>query len=256
MKRIATVFLLISFTAWGLTCEAKRNIYAVIVGVSDYVDDNLDLNYCDDDAIMFKEQLIKSKVPSQNIIMLLDSRATKEGILSSMRRLYSRATYDDEVIFYFSGHGAQGVFVPHDYTGYSGLLSHDDIKGVFKACKAYKKLCFADACFSGSIKGRKSGLETSNSEENRMYKSPDVAVLMSSRDSQTSREDPNLKNGVFTHYLIIGLKGEADENKDKTITITELYRYTSRKVRSRTDNGQIPVLFGSFDEQMPIVKFR
>jgi len=77
--------------------------------------------------------------------------------------------------------------------------------------------------------------------------------MMSSRNSQTSLEIPSLKNGAFTHYLVEGLKGSADRNKDKTITVSEMFSYTHGKVKLETQSKQMPIIFGSFKKDMPIL---
>jgi len=100
----------------------------------------MDLNYCDDDAISFYNLLTSSGVKDQNIALLTDSKATKHNILHSLKRVFEKATVKDEVIFFFSGHGGDGCFVPYDYDGYSYLLGHSDIKAAFKQCKATRKL--------------------------------------------------------------------------------------------------------------------
>ena len=65
-------------------------------------------------------------------------------------------------------------------------------------------------------------------------------------------------HGVFTHYLIDGIKGEADGygggEEDGIISIGELFDYVSDKVREATNNKQHP-LIGSkwYDRDLPLV---
>ena len=69
-------------------------------------------------------------------------------------------------------------------------------------------------------------------------------------------EDQGLRQGIFSHYLIRGLKGEADKNKNKIVTIQELYDYVFKKVRNYTGNAQSPTLTGIYDSQMPVSVIR
>jgi uncharacterized caspase-like protein len=64
---------------------------------------------------------------------------------------------------------------------------------------------------------------------------------------------PSLKHGAFTYYLVKGLKGPADKNKDKTITVSEMYYYTRDNLKLETQDKQIPIIFGNFDKNMPIL---
>ncbi len=61
-------------------------------------------------------------------------------------------------------------------------------------------------------------------------------------------------HGVFTHYLLEGLKGKADGliEKDGIITLNEIFQYTSQRVARETGNKQHPVLSGDFDEDFPL----
>ena len=61
-----------------------------------------------------------------------------------------------------------------------------------------------------------------------------TALLMSSKGEEYSLEDQGLRQGIFSHYLIRGLKGEADKNKNKIVTIQELYDFVFKKVRNYT----------------------
>jgi uncharacterized caspase-like protein len=71
---------------------------------------------------------------------------------------------------------------------------------------------------------------------------------MSSRDKEYSMEFTSMKNSIFTHYLMRGLAGAADRNSDRQITAREIFDYVSRNVRSDTNDGQHPVMWGNFDE--------
>jgi len=79
-----------------------------------------------------------------------------------------------------------------------------------------------------------------------------LALLLSSREEEISLEDETIRSGVFSHYVENGLKGYADTNKDKVITIQELYEYVSREVRNHTMHAQRPILSGNFDPLMPV----
>jgi len=81
-----------------------------------------------------------------------------------------------------------------------------------------------------------------------------VAVITASDDQQLSREDRVWRggHGVFTYYIIRGLEGEADFNKDNTVTLGELIPYVSEKVRRETGNDQSPTVAGKFDPALTI----
>lgn len=255
MKKAILLILL-----WGL-CKVSypyQNTYAVIIGVADY--ENLskrdgDLRYSTNDAIKFCEFLKSNKggsVPEKNIVLLLDSQATKDNIVNLSKELFAKANANDRVIFYYSGHGWKECFMPADVTNRGhNLLYFDEVKEIFRCAKCSTKLLFADACFAGTMK--ESIMKKSEKRKNKKKDdigNVNIAVMMSCRADETSLEMRSLKQGVFTYYLMQGLGGEANKDGNNYITIKELYYYMFHKVQDKAmeaNNKQTPELFGKFD---------
>lgn len=244
-------------------------IWALIAGVSDYSDFSntlgvSDLNFCDSDAKRIY-QFLKSpeggNVPNQQITLLRNEEATKNNILTNAERLFSQAKADDLVIIYFSGHGAPNYFLAHDQP-----LKYSDIKQVIENSKAKKRICIADACFSGSWSDNATAQvvnkNLTNDQLERLYyealsnSGNGIALFMSSGRNQTSIELPQLKQGLFTYFFIEGLKGYADADQNKIITIQELYEFVKYGVTSiaseQFNHPQTPTISGFFDNTMPI----
>jgi uncharacterized caspase-like protein len=79
-------------------------------------------------------------------------------------------------------------------------------------------------------------------------------VLSASDERQFSAESPDFGggHGVFTHFLLEGLKGQADYNQDQRVTLGELIPYLSENVRRATRNAQTPTVAGRFDPALSI----
>lgn len=261
MKRLLIFPLLFSifvavFAQEGTDIQAKPvikgQIYAVVVGVSDYALDQLDLRYCHDDAQDFYDFLRSpagGSTPAGNIAFLTNSDATRDNIIAAMNRIYAKCGPNDEAVFFFSGHGDDGLFVPHDYTGNSNALYHRSVKAAFSNCSATRKIVFADACLSGSIRAgsaEETVPETAQTEQQ-------IAVFMSSRKTEYSLELGSLRQSVFTYYAVKGMEGAADLNHDGKVIIEELYRYVKVNVEKDTKGRQHPVLFGKFPMDMILV---
>jgi len=241
-----------------------KQVYAVIVGLNTYsvcdASGKSNLNYCVKDAQSFAGLLLDMGVPKSNIHLLTEEKATSTNIMNALNSTFRKATEEDRVIFFFSGHGMPDFFITYDCMK---NLSHSDLKASFKASRSKDKLCFADACFSGSLKAFGGSVASPITEDGieknfKGFKSPNVnvAVFISSRADQTSMEAPWLGNGAFTHFLLKGLRGEADANKDRQLTINELYQFVSSNVKRETNNSQIPVIFGQFSKNKVLVKFK
>ncbi len=238
------------------TSSTQPKIYAVLVGVADYKHINA-LRYTDDDAFRlyaFLKSPEGGALPDNQIEVLIDEAATKNKILEAMRRQFLKAGPNDVILFYFSGHGAPGSFVPVDFDGYSNLLDHQSIRNIFDQSRAKHKVVIADACHSGSLnKGVKSGFGGLDSYYTSLNNTTGgLALFMSSKAEETSLEVGGLRQSVFTYYLLEGLKGKADRNFNKVITIQELYTYVKNNVSSYTANSQSPVINGSYDPNMPL----
>lgn len=243
--------------------QNKAKVWAVIVGVASY-NHISSLRYSDDDAYQmfaFLKSPEGGALQDNQISILIDENATRANILKTMREKFSQAGANDLVLFYYSGHGAEGAFIPFDYDGSAGSkLSHSDIQAIFRSSKAKNKLCIADACHSGSLnRGARSAsiLEvTSNYYQALVDSEGGMALMMSSKAEETSIEFQGLRQGVFSHYLIRGLKGEADRNQDKIVTVEELYQFARKETQSYTNHKQNPELHGDFDRKMPVAAVR
>lgn len=244
--------------------ENSRNvkIWAVIVGVGRYTA-MPSLKFTDDDAYRvysFLKSPEGGALPDEQISVLVDEAASRQNILSTMRQKFLKADANDVVLLYFSGHGLEGCFLPVDYDGFNNKLRHEEIKDIFKASKAKHKLCIADACHSGSLNfgngelASKGPAPVSLARYYQAFEDTDggIALLMSSRAEELSLEDHGLRQGVFTYYVLQGLKGKADANNDYLVTIKELYGYVYGKVREYTAGVQTPVLTGNYDDGMPV----
>ena len=70
-----------------------------------------------------------------------------------------------------------------------------------------------------------------------------AAIISSSSGNEYSLEGEQWKNGVFTYSLLNGLKNhQADTNKDRVITVSELQAYVIDQVRKLTEGGQNPTV--------------
>ncbi len=236
--------------------EGEAKIYALLVGVSRYENFEV-LKYTDDDAYRvyaFLKSPEGGAIPDEQISILIDESATKENIIKSMRDLVARAGSNDAVFCFFSGHGINGSFLPIDSDGYRNALSYEEVKHLLKSCQAKQKLYVADACYSGSLLASRSALTQSiQMLYDRLNESSGgTAFLLSSKTEEYSLESRGLRQGIFSHFLIKGLKGQADSNKDRIVSLGELYRYVYAHVRSYSKKAQTPVLAGEFDDNMPV----
>ncbi|CCH00671.1 peptidase C14 caspase catalytic subunit P20 [Fibrella aestuarina BUZ 2] len=241
---------------------AQGQTYAVVVGIADYkalTYQTGDLRYADQDARRVAAFLASrggGQVAPARLRLLTNQQATGAGIRSAMK-LFTQAKPTDRIVLYFSGHGLTDSFVPYDVRpdDPASLLTYADIKAAFRASAAGVKLCIADACLSGNLT-RPVQPTAQSAKATRMTASgTNVAMLLASRSTQMAVEDKQLLAGTFTYFLLKGLQGEANSDRDNVLTIKELHDYVVPRVRKLSKGKQSPVFYGRFSDTLPLAYF-
>jgi hypothetical protein len=252
--------------------KKKEELWAVIVGIDKYR--NLpNLKFAGNDAREFYKFLVDvNRIPEDHIWLLLDEDATLDKLRSILgTHLPRRAGRDDTVIIFFAGHGAterdpsspdgdglEKYFLPHNASLrdlYSSALPMNEIARIFQRISAERLVFLADTCYSGGSGGRTvptMGIRTNISDAflNRLTQGKGRIIITASDANEVSEEKEELKHGVFTYYLLEGLKGKADLDGDRLITVDELYRYISQMVPQATNQSQHPVKKGEMKGQI------
>lgn len=235
----------------------ELEVFAVVIGISTYTAMPA-LNYTDDDAYQmyaFLKSPEGGALDDDHISILIDEAATLSRIKYTMEEVFSRAGPEDLIMLYYSGHGYEDAFLPIDFNGFQNKLFHKEIINILERSPAKYKLCIADACYSGGLlaaKGRTPSQLTQDLYDRLAQAAPGTALIMSSKSNETSLEAKGLRQGVFSHYLIRGLKGEADQNRDRYVDISELFQFVSKNVQNYTGSKQSPMIEGDYDRQMTV----
>jgi tetratricopeptide (TPR) repeat protein len=238
--------------------------YAVVIGISEYqhLPANEHLKYAHRDAEEMYSVLISREGGNfrpENVHRLVGQKATLANIRHELDTwLPSVAKEDDRVLVYYAGHGfadRRGYLTPFDFkrsapdaTGYS----MEDFGRAMGALPSRWKVLLVDACHSGAIVPD-AGAEELNRQIFGLSRS--TFLLTASRDRERSFEhrDWGGGHGIFTYYVIRGLEGAADEDRDTIVTADELAEYVRRNVREATGARQNPTSErGSFDPRMPL----
>ncbi|MBI3398172.1 MAG: caspase family protein, partial [Deltaproteobacteria bacterium] len=216
------------------------------------------------DAKITKEYLIRVMgFPEENIVSLLNERATKGDIEGYMGTwLKNNVERDSAVFIYYAGHGA-----PNPLTGEAFIIPFDGNPAFPEATgiplkNLYQKLAdlnvketfvVMDSCFSGGG-GRsvmaKVGRPMAISVENPVLASGNVVVMTAASGTEISSSYPEKRHGLFTYFFLKGLQGDADFNGDKTVSLAELYNYVTpqvKKIAKERQMEQTPVLLPGID---------
>jgi hypothetical protein len=261
--------------------ESKRGeIYAVVVGISAYRDERLSLKYARKDGEAFARYLHDNLgVAAGNVVELYDGRASREAIMSALGTwLRSRAVNPEDTVFvYFAGHGAperdvaaqdedkirKYLLAYETKVGalFSTAIPMDEIARVFQRIAAERIVFFLDSCYSGAGGGRTIFAENtravlSDGFLNRLAAGKGRIILASSRPNEVSAESDEIGHGYFTYYLLRGLQGEADANRDGVVDLDEITIFLNEVVPRETGGQQHPIRKGESEGAMMIGRVR
>jgi formylglycine-generating enzyme required for sulfatase activity len=168
----------------------------------------------------------------------------------SIARFFAERKRDDLLLLYFSGHGVRNE-VGHLYLAANdteiNILAASGIPAEFVTqsmnnSRSQRQLLILDCCNSGAFAhGSKSasGVGKSMGIATAFEGSGFGRVVLTATDAtQYAWEGDKVigetQKSVFTHFLIEGLKGDADLDSDGRIDVDELYDYAYDQVVSRT----------------------
>ena len=237
--------------------------WAVVIGISDYRADGLDLQYADRDAEAIRDFLIhKGGFATERVQFLSNQRATNQEIHTALFSFLSTTQPDDMVLIFLAGHGVQDATNPDNFF----FLAHDsgvgnlggtaipmwDLGSVMDyTIRSQRIVVFADTCHSGAVLDRGGANGAKNLNFFNKYlevlaRKKGRLVLTASQAHENSLESTKLAHGVFTHSILLGLGGAADDNPaDGAVTAGELVEYVRAKVPEETEGEQHP----SYSEQ-------
>lgn len=250
--------------------------WAVIVGVSEYANRGIPaLRYADRDAealASFLQTPEGGGFDADHMRVLINKDATLSNLRDAMIDFLQQAIDKDLVVIYFAGHGAPDPTRPQNLY----LLTYDtdpsrlgttafpmwDIQTVVSRQIAAKKVVvLSDACHSGgiSVDVATRGLDVTQSNPINQYlaelaRAKDgMVVFTASAAGEVSQEFPELGHGVFTYYLLEGLKGAADTNNDLLVTVNEVMGYVEEQVKRKTRGAQNPTRSQTtYDKELPM----
>ncbi len=196
-----------------------------------------------------------------NVVTLLGTEATREGVLKGLNELAARTGTDDTACVFFSGHGGilgtpgneYSVLCtvdcdPADITNTS--VNADELAVALAQIKARRLLIFIDACHAGGATVSKKLTDGKGHDFKSGYAQDTFAklavgsgraLMASCRADESSALLFGERNSVFTTALLAGLRGAADKNGSGFIKVFDLFEYVSEEVPNLINDGQHPI---------------
>ena len=240
------------------------NAVALIIGIEDY-ENTFTAPFAKNDALAFNDFAHTSfGVPQYNIKLLMNDDAERTDTLKTLTKWLPKVVRENKTDLYvfFSGHGlasenGEDLFLlPSDgdpeLLEYSSLMRNQIFDQIAKL-NPKSVTVFLDTCYSGSTRSDEflvaaKPIFIEMQEQDIPY---NFTVFSASSGRDTAKVLPEAEHGLFSYYLMKGLEGEADANRDKQITNGELHTFINNNV-SRLAN-QTPQLSG--DSNQVLVKW-
>ncbi|MEK6303875.1 MAG: caspase family protein [Acidobacteriota bacterium] len=218
------------------------NQWALVVGISKYPGQIQSLTFARDDARSIKDLLVTAAGFPEDHVRLLtddgagDAKATRQNILAAVDSyLAPRVQPGHEVIVFFAGHGiarglgqgAKSYFLPVDVDASSkeslerSGVDLEDFGRRLSALKASQFSIFIDACREDPFPGRgikgntmtdvmSRGLRITRSGSTAADAPPATSIIFyACQVGERAYEDPELKHGVFTYFILSGIRALA-----------------------------------------------
>lgn len=246
MKRISFLLLIVLEAFLISNHVYAQKSYGLCVGLSKCgIDADADRAAPQNDAVSFKNVL---KNQGYIVGAVTNMHANRQNILKRLRALASAPkSSNDRIVFFIATHGSEDGYL----LTYGGeFIKYSEIIDILSKSRTKHIYCFVMACYAGSVSNAM--ISDPNWKENASKWG--ITFMTSSRPEETSKSflAPHWKHSIFGQALIKGLRGQADANNDRQITLMELFRFTYNEVTGRMDS-QHPQLIGPKSEHNTVL---
>ena len=180
-------------------------------------------------------------------VTTLLNRSSHEAC-EQIERFFLNRKRDDLLLLYFSCHGIKdddGLLyfaspdtrmIEHSRPMRSTALGADFVRSVMRSSNSRRQVLMLDCCYSGAFAAAMLGKGDKSAGVKDQFEQGRGMVVMTASDSlQYSFEGDSVAgepvNSVFTRMLVKGIQtGEADHDRDGTISLDELYDYVYDRV--------------------------
>jgi hypothetical protein len=241
--------------------KKENDAVAIIIGIQNYKRLGK-ADFANKDAQKFYEYAYRALgIPKDRIKILTDTDADQAAVLKSFRNwlpLYVNKN-ETEVFVFYSGHGLPSpdgkslYFLPYGVD--QDLLDETavdqrKIVAAIQATQPKSVTMFIDSCYSGLSKTGDtllSGAKPVSLKNSDIDYPTEFTVMTASSPDQISSSSTDLQHGIFSFYLMKGMEGDADFDKDKKITVGEMQKFLLDNVQRQAmslNRKQIPQVVG------------
>ena len=247
--------------------------HALIIGVGSYrfaPHLNVPITVADAEAVaaVLRDPRFCS-YPADQVTLLADGNATREGILAALADLAQRTTPDDTVLLFYSGHGeysADGGYylTTHDTRfdqggGVTGTaLSQVDLIDALRKIKGQRVLVLVNACHAGELSpilgaGQPAVVGQPFPQQTAaalLATGSGRIIITACREQQVAYIGPGPLT-IFAQALTDGLRGQGVSGRAGFISAFDLYTHLYFAVREAVEQRVPPALRQQHGPQEP-----
>jgi hypothetical protein len=247
----------------GLTEAWVPRRVALVVGVDQYADPQVPaLQFASRDALDVAEVLAEPALGGFDQVVTLQGQVDRDAFWLAFDDLTASLERDDTFLLYFAGHGTLDWTSPSE-TALFLLPSDAQLQSIVQTAiplaeidtrvaslRTQRRVVVLDTCYSGlgrstyspavagSVRGMRGRTPIAPRPE---LTSRYEARLYAADYHEPANEDPALGNGVYTHFLVDGLRsGSADLNGDERVELLEAHWWAQGQTMLHTGSRQNP----------------
>ncbi|MCA9123201.1 MAG: caspase family protein [Planctomycetaceae bacterium] len=248
------------FEPMEVMSQTRPELYGLVVGVSDYRGDAIDLHYAAKDAADFATALRLASSGLFGIehshIELLSSidvsperSATRRNVIAGLEKLAERCKPQDILVLYLAGHGLSygseaGDFyflVQDAHTAdladpevrQQASISSEELTAIIRKSPALKQVMILDTCASGKFVDKFTERRDVPSSQiralERVKDRTGIHILAGCAADRVSYETTTYAQGLLTYSLLAGMRGAA-LREEQFVDVGHLFNYAADQV--------------------------
>ncbi len=238
------------------SATARPHLWVLSIGVSQYGDPSLRLQYAAADAQAFADVLQRQEhgplYDTVHTAVLVDEGATRESILQALETFLGNAAPVDVAVLFLAGHGirterptayyfltrAASPAAPH----IAGLDMAELSRQLQRLHRNIPRMVVVlDTCHAGAVTQTTDRVLLGTDLAPALAPAEGLYILTAARAGERSFELTQQQHGAFTAALLDGLSGAA-AGADGLITVFGLASHASRVAQQLTNDQQRPYI--------------
>jgi hypothetical protein len=243
--------LFLSSLSLAALCSADERRVIVAIGSNHGLDAERPLTFAERDAERFAKVMTELGGATGDDVSLVTA-PTPRRVMQALVSAGARLGKDSMLVVYYSGHGSDVALHMQ-----GERLDLAQLRAAVDSLPARLRLLVVDACRDSAAEKGFSPVEPFAISLTLAAQHRGVVTMQSAGPGEVALESMRLRSGLFSHYLISGLRGAADRDSDGRISVNEAYDFaysrTLQQSASAIGRTQHPTIHMDIEGAGPLV---